>query len=433
MVGLLFGAWLCMLLVLTRDMDAGSDADHRFQSLRHWIEDGIAPTEKWPMIGTILGAPMYFLGRLYQTPEWWMYRYPAMLCGVALVVLDRLLEPHLATAPRRRFLLLLLVASMVPYQLRSLSAESFNLSLLAVGFVALLQERWVLGTFAAALGGANIPATLGGVGLALLVSSVMLRKWRVLLPVVLGVLLTLTENWLKHGAPFRTPYLEDAEHGYRTVLPYSGLPGFSYPWLFGAISLLFSFGKGIFFFAPGMFLPLRRAAEELPVLLIRLRWVWVAHVIGLLVVYSKWWAWYGGFTWGPRFLVFASVPASLVLALKVERPSEKLLENLVVFLALALSAWVGMCATVFGLFEQGFCAENQYALEAFCWYLPEYSVLSRGIVMKYTVPIEHWILVVVSALTFLVTATPLLPVMARQLKALVVSALQSARAQPFRF
>ena len=227
MVGLLFGAWLCMLLVLTRDIDAGSDADHRFQLLRHWIEDGIAPNEKWPMIGTILGAPMYFLGRLYQTPEWWMYRYPAILCGVALVVLDRLLEPHLATAPRRRFLLLLLVASMVPYQLRSLSAESFNLSLLLVGFVALLQERWVLGTVAVALGGANIPATLGGVGLALLVSSVMLRKWRVLLPVVLGVLLALTESWFKHGTPFSTPYLEDAEHGYRTVLPYSGLAGFS--------------------------------------------------------------------------------------------------------------------------------------------------------------------------------------------------------------
>ena len=159
----------------------------------------------------------------------------------------------------------------------------------------------------------------------------------------------------------------------------------------------------------------------------------ISGVIGLVIVYSKWWAWYGGFTWGPRFLAFASVPAALILTLKVERPSEKLLENLVVILVLALSVWVGLCSAVFGLYEQGFCAENQYALEAFCWYLPEYSVLSRAMVMNYRVPSRQWLLVAVCALTFVVSVAPLVPVVARQFRAAWRDGAQWFRAQNFRF
>ena len=87
------------------------------------------------------------------------------------------------------------------------------------------------------------------------------------MPGLLAVLITLGENWFKYGGLFKTPYAEEVEHGYRTYLPYSGQPGFSYPLLFGVVSLVFSFGKGILFFAPGLFLPLRRAADGLPVLL----------------------------------------------------------------------------------------------------------------------------------------------------------------------
>ena len=432
-LALLVAGWLCLVFVMDRDLAEGSDSDRRFQALRLWLEEGVRPAVKWPLIGTVLGTPFFYLGRIIRTPEWWMYAYPALIAGASLVILDVLLKPHLETAPRRRFLLLLLMASMVPYQLRSLSAETFNLFLLAIGFVALLEERWVSGFVAVALGGANMPATLGGVGLALVVTALMLRRWRVVLPGVLAVLITVGENWFKYGSPFETPYAEGIEHGYRTALPYSGQPGFSYPMLFGVVSLVFSFGKGILFFAPGLFLPLRPAAEGLPVLLTRLRWVWVTHVIGLVIVYSKWWAWYGGFTWGPRFLAFASVPAALILALKVERPSERLLENLAVILVLALSAWVGLCSSVFGLYGQGFCTENHYALESFCWYLPEYSVLSRAVVMDYPMPTSQWLLVAVCVSTFVVSAAPLVPVVARQFRAAWRDGAHWFRAQSFRF
>ena len=63
--------------------------------------------------------------------------------------------------------------------------------------------------------------------------------------------LVLLENAVQHGNPLEGGYANDA--GRRTALPYSGLPGFSYPLFFGVLSVLFSFGRGLVFFAPGLF------------------------------------------------------------------------------------------------------------------------------------------------------------------------------------
>ena len=61
----------------------------------------------------------------------------------------------------------------------------------------------------------------------------------------------LLEAWIRRGSPFATGY--ENERGLRTLLPYSGLPGFTYPFVLGVLSSLFSFGKGLLFFAPGCF------------------------------------------------------------------------------------------------------------------------------------------------------------------------------------
>ena len=112
----------------------------------------------------------------------------------------------------------------------------------------------MLGFVAVALGGANMPATLGGVGLALVVCALMLRRWRVVLPGVLAVLITVGENWFKYGGLFETPYAEGSSTAIGPPCR-TGQPGFSYPLLFGVVSLVFSFGKGILFFAPGFSCP----------------------------------------------------------------------------------------------------------------------------------------------------------------------------------
>jgi hypothetical protein len=140
------------------------------------------------------------------------------------------------------------------------------------------------------------------------------------------------------------------------------------------LSLVFSFGKGLLFFAPGLLLAFGRGLEALRSVT-QVLVLWMLYLAGMVLVYGSWWAWYGGFTWGPRFLTFASLPAALLLAAQVRRPPRAVLALTVVLAALLLAAWVGIDGQTFGRFAQTSCAANDYFLESFCWYVPEFSVL----------------------------------------------------------
>lgn len=78
--------------------------------------------------------------------------------------------------------------------------------------------------------------------------------------------------------------------------------GFTTPLLTGISYLLFSTGKGLVFFAP----PVVLGFALLPALARRFRLE--ALVIALvfliqLLYFSRWWAWHGDWSWGPRYLV----------------------------------------------------------------------------------------------------------------------------------
>jgi hypothetical protein len=79
--------------------------------------------------------------------------------------------------------------------------------------------------------------------------------------------------------------------------------------------LLFSAGRSIFLYAP----PLLAAAAAWPRFLKRfplMGWVSLVSAGAILVLYSKWVAWEGGWCWGPRFLLpavpFLLLPAAIV-------------------------------------------------------------------------------------------------------------------------
>jgi hypothetical protein len=83
--------------------------------------------------------------------------------------------------------------------------------------------------------------------------------------------------------------------------------GFTHPFGDGLVGLLVSPGKGFVWFAPVVILAVMATAASwrrwpLPTLL-----AWVL-VVGRILFYSSWWAWDGGLSFGPRFLVPA-VPA----------------------------------------------------------------------------------------------------------------------------
>lgn len=90
---------------------------------------------------------------------------------------------------------------------------------------------------------------------------------------------------------------------------------------------------------------------------------------------AKWWAWYGGIAWGPRFFVFTAVPASVLIAVRLVHAPALGFANAVTLLVLTLSAWVGIAGAIADLSTLEFCIRDDAALEALCWYTPEFSPL----------------------------------------------------------
>lgn len=369
-LGLLCLGWVLLWAFEPHHVEA--DGGIRLRALADLLEHGRWSRTEFALIGTVLAAPLYLLGRWVASPEWWIARYNVLLAGVGLLALWRLLRHRLERPVLGGFLLLLLAGSMLTHQLSAFGAETFNVLALGIGLAAWTGGRELLGGTALALGMANVPGSAVGVALALGDWGLRHRRLRAALPLLAFVLLWLAENWVRRGHPLRTGYEGNA--GFRTMLPFSGRPGFSYPLPLGALQLLLSFGKGLLFFAPGLFLCFPAARRALrPVQPFQRACLWA--VAGLVLVYGQWWAWYGGYSWGPRFLVFAAVPASLRLSAECEHPARRTLPLLATLGALLLALWGGFDGAMLRFFRQEVCTAYNYAVEAFCWDVPEFSVL----------------------------------------------------------
>jgi hypothetical protein len=355
------------------------DGAVRFEAVNELASAGTLSEMKYSFIGPVFSAPLWFLGRVSGSPEYWVSRYNLLLFFMGLGVMWVLLEGHLDRALIRKFLLLLMAASMFPAHLLQFYGEVFTSLLVGIGLLAVIAGGTGAGWIAIVIGVANTPATLGALAITAFKRSFDLKRWRYALVIGPAFALIAAETWLRRGELVVSDYLGD--HGFRTVLPYSGGVGFSYPLFFGLLSVLFSFGKGILFFAPGFVLPIRSKLREMSNEMWATYALWLAFLIGLVLVYSRWWSWYGGFFWGPRFFLFASLPATLALAVRVHKPSRKAGANLITAGALILSGWVAISGFVYEQANLGICADNLYALEHLCWYVPEFSALWRPFVV----------------------------------------------------
>ena len=383
----------------------GGDGQVRFQELDMLLKDGRRPTMSFSIWGPLFSTPLYYLGKWIQTPKWWCSRFNALLLALGLLVLHRLLKRRAERSLVSAFFLILLAGSMFPNHLRFYFGEVFTAVWVAVGTVALAGGKPFWGWTAIVLGVLNTPAALPALGLVALQRTFLEKRLRNLLPLVMAFLLILLENGYRRGAFWVTGYEDNA--GAATILPYSGMPGFSYPFFFGLLSILLSFGKGIVFFAPGMFLSLKQWRFRLGDTLYASYKMWILLVLGLVLVYAKWWSWYGGFFWGPRFFLLASLPASLVLAARLRFPDPSLKSNLITLLALSLSFWVGINGAVFDQQGLDLCVQNDHALEFLCWYLPEFSVLWRPFVVSPNLGLEQELTVAYGLLVFLHLSLPL--------------------------
>ncbi len=413
----IIGGLAANLVLLPRQMSG--DALLRFEELSQLLNAHTLSTARFSLVGPFFAAPLWFLGKINQTSQWWCLRYNAVLLALGMLVFYLLLRNRLDRSLLRTFLILLIFASMLTQQLTDFDAEIFTALLVMIGATLVVQWRGKVGWPLIVLGVVNTPASLLGLGLLSLTRIVRTRHLRyIVVPLAAGALVG-AEDWIRRGNPFDTGYHGfQGNVGFHTVMPYSGLPGFSYPIFFGLLSILFSFGKGLVFYMPGLFLPVRkrllalgRAGGEM----LATYELWMAFLIGLVLLYSHWWAWYGGWYWGPRFFVIGSMIACFALSLIVRRPSDRLVANLVYLAALLLSFWVGIDGALFGQNTlSSVCASNNFALEAFCHYTPEFSALWRPFVVYEPLTLQQFIYLAFSVLACIYIAMPLLQRVVRQ-------------------
>jgi hypothetical protein len=286
-----------------------------------------------------------------------------------------------------------------------------------IGIVAVVAGHTRSGWAAVVLGAANTPASLIGLGLVSLSEAWRRRRLRYLAVFLVGALLVAAEIGLRRG--FTSEYTNHVPIA-KTVMPYSGMDGFSYPFLFGILAILFSFGKGIVFYLPGLLLPVRKRLSEMqnPIDLYRIYVLWMVYLAGLVLAYATWWSWYGGDWWGPRFFLIGILPAALALAVWLGHVRASLLANVATLAVLALSIWVGADSLVLGTYWPPTCFVNYYQYAFLCHFTPEFSSLWYPFVNPPT--LRTWQVAVLGyyALVFVWLAAPLIGRMVGQLKAL---------------
>jgi hypothetical protein len=307
----------------------------------------------------------------------------------------------------RVFFLLLIAASMFPNHLRGYYGETFTALLAGMGLLLVACGYRVGGWVAVVLGVANTPAVLLGLALAVIRRVFERRTPRVLSALAAAVALIGAENWIRRGSPLHA--------GYEA--------GFTYPFFFGLLAIGLSFGKGLVFYAPGLLLPVRSAILLLRTGMKRELYsayvLWMCVLAGMVLVYANWWAWSGDWYWGPRFFLFASIPASFAIAVRLCRPSATLGGNLLTLGALGLSSWVGIDGAVFDQNTLApVCQDNNYAQAYLCHYLPQYSALWRPFVVAEQLSWQSWLFIAYCVLVFAYLVLPLLPTIVRQARAL---------------
>lgn len=419
---LIIGGPLASFFLLPRDMKG--DGAVRYQALVSLLFEHRIPDMKYSLVGPFFSLPLIWIGKHLGHPVDWALVYNQILFSVSLLVSYLLLRNHIERAVLRKFYLLLIIASMVVAHLAFFYGEVFTA--LCVGFgvlIVYLRFAAPAGWLVIAIGVANTPAALGGLALLLLKRIFDSKRLRYGLVLFAALAFMGLNDWLQRGNPLDGGYSDD--HGAITFMPYSGLPGFSYPLFFGILSLLFSFGKGLFFFAPGLLLPVRKTllrhkqGNQIP--LYRAYLLWLAFVVGLVLVYARWWAWYGGVFWGPRFLLFASIPASFALAIRLLYCKESSLGvNLLTLVVFALSVWVCIDGAVYqwstSLFNTmpAICTQNNFNLEMVCYFIPEFSQLWLPFVHHYALDVPKMLFMGYIILAAIYLALPLCLQIGRQ-------------------
>lgn len=391
---------LVLLFTITPHAVTG-DAWVRYLKLDALLRDGTIKREPYSLVGPLFASPLWLFG---GARVWWVARFNVLVLAAGVFATWAALARVAPPGERASAALLLAASGMLPNATNDFYGEMFSTMMAGTGLLLVWAQGRAAGWIAVVLGVANMPASAIGMLFAALHRAWVRRRFDGLVALACAAAIILIENRIVRGAPLNFGYA--GNHGAATMLPFSGMPGFSYPIVLGALSLLFSFGKGLLFFAPALLLigVARRARPALAPFFDAS----LVFLAGVLLVHGHFWSWYGGWKWGPRYVVFAAYPSAIALAvaLGVARTARA---AAVTLLITVWTVWVGASGVVFDLTGLDECLANGWALEHLCWYVPEYSPLFRPFVLP-TPPLAAWqiawLLFAAVAAAVLVTSGP---------------------------
>ncbi|MCO5141845.1 MAG: hypothetical protein M9962_02000 [Oligoflexia bacterium] len=352
------------------------DGTVRYEALLHLIHEKEIKPMIYSYVGPIFSAPLILLGKLVKDQFWWMSRYNTFLFLALLFFSYRLLPGQWTGSAKKIFLILLLGASMFPRHTADYYGEVFSACLAFLSILLINRSYWLIGSVLLSLATWNNPGSIIGAGLIFLFAAIYYRRLRYLFFAVLLPVGIILETYLKFGEFFPNLYLSYLENN--KISPYTSGPGFSYPLFFGALSVLFSFGKGLFFYCPGTLGSVSKSIweDKKDSFLVGAS---ILYLVGLVLMFSRWWSWSGDWFWGPRFYLFASILNALLLTKILQSSKYDFRKNIFLLVALLLSVWVGFQGITFG---QDFLEPCSITLGGkdmgfICHYVPEFSPLWR--------------------------------------------------------
>lgn len=188
------------------------------------------------------------------------------------------------------------------------------------------------------------------------------------LTAVISSLLIFLYNYWRYHDIFNFGYAGNS--GYPTII-YNGKPGFSGNILVGLYGFLFSSGKSIFIYNPSLllffacysrFLKERRKEFIL----------FIAIFTIFTIIYAKWWAWYGGICWGPRFLLPLLSPLYVIIGygLKELLIRKKWFVITILFLGF-LAQFIAV--SIHPTRDLSTWAEPEFQNEYLLWFVPHFS------------------------------------------------------------
>lgn len=371
-----------------------ADGAGRFDFISTLVSTGKIVPMKYSLIGPIFSYPFALIDQI-RGNHYWLLHYNYILMCLAVFILFSLLKRLVSHRFLIIFIAFLFFGSMFPGHAIHYYGEVFSALCMMLGIVLIEKKNTIPGWILMTLSVGNIPATIIPLVFICVYKIIKEKKVEYLLLPVFAVMAMLVDSKLRMPRTTQgfTNYLLD-DRGFHTILPYSGAPGFSYPMALGLLGELFSYGKGLLFFAPGLLLSYTVWKQLKEKVIKNIYVLWWIYLVGLILVYSKWWAWYGGWFWGPRFLLFASIPASFNFAHLLTNSSTTAKVKMFALLVALWSFWVGVNGVIFGQAGLDICTINNYALEHLCWYVPEFSALFHPIVARLPVTIFGWVMMI---------------------------------------